>query len=442
MHIEWIAFLLLICLIYVSYVFLHKSAEIKALLIKNAVLEEANQQNGIIKAKYENLLVEFARMSATYDQERKHFQEKLLLLENAEKHMSETFKSISTDALLKNNQSFLELAKNTFEHLHEQTKSENAFSKKTVENLVNPIKNALNEVTEKMNEIENIRIETYGSLKQQINNLLSSNHSMSNAANSLTSALKSPNISGKWGEIQLRRVAEISGMIEHCDFQEQVHISEGEKNVRPDMIFYLPGGMQIIVDAKTTLSSFLNAIDAIDEKKRIELLKEHARQVKDQIKNLSSKRYPDSFQAKIEFVILFLPNEAFLSVALEYDPSLIEFAWQKGVILATPTILLALLRTVAMGWKQEKMLNNTQKIIEMGQELYKRLSIYTEHVSSLGKNISSTVTNYNKMVASLEGRVLSNVRQFNELQTSENQLLDLKNIDLFPTTMKSKYTAD
>ncbi|MBQ3564927.1 MAG: DNA recombination protein RmuC, partial [Alphaproteobacteria bacterium] len=260
-----------------------------------------------------------------------------------------------------------------FAKIQEKNKSELDLSAKNMEHLVTPIKQTLSTVGEQLNALEKSRIGAYEALQHQVKDLLHSQNLLKNETTQLVSALKAPASRGRWGEIQLRRVVELAGMIKHCDFDEQVSVTNDDKKVRPDMIIHYPGGKQVIVDSKVPLTAYLKSLEVSDENEKKSLLAEHARQVRAHVVDLARKEYWTYITPSPEFVVMFLPGETFLSLALEQDPTLIEFAMKEHVIITTPTTFLALLHTVACGWKQNDMETNAQAIIKMGQELYDRL---------------------------------------------------------------------
>lgn len=405
-------------------------------LLENSKLQERCARHQDLIAKYNELQQKYSALeqekvllSANLEQERKNLQEKLKLLEDAERKLSDTFKAISSDALSKNNSAFLDLAKSVFEQLQEKAKSEFSLSTKSMNDLVTPIKSALENVDVKLGELEKNRIGAYEALRQQIDDMILTQKSLKDETNHLVSALKTPSVRGRWGEMQLRRVVELAGMIEHCDFEEQVEISDNDRTIRPDMVIYLPGDHQIIVDAKAPLAAYLEALETNDETMKKNLLKEHARQIRNHVSALANKRYWAQFEKSPEFVIMFLPGEVFFSVATEYDVNLIEFAMQQRVIISTPTILLGLLHAIAQGWRQENLAENAKQIIKMGQELYQRLSVMAEHIAQLGKNINAAVQSYNSTVASMESRVLVSARKFKELEVHEKNIIELTPIE-------------
>jgi DNA recombination protein RmuC len=400
-------------------------------------LQEISEQYNLLLPKYINLEKETALLSANFEQERKNLHEKIALLENAEQKLSDTFKIISSDALYKNNSAFIELARATFEQLHEKAKNEFSVSTKSMGDLVNPIKSALENVDSKLAELEKKRICAYESLKQQVSDMMITQSALKTETQQLVSALRTPSVKGRWGEMQLHRVVELAGMLEHCDFEEQVSVNvsmddsmdDTSTKIRPDMIVYLPNNRKIVIDAKAPLSAYMEAMNTTDEKLKKALLTEHSKQIRLHVSKLSNKKYWTQFQPGPEFVVMFLPGEIFFSAATEYDSSLIEFAMQEKVIISTPTILLALLHSIALGWKQENLTENAREIIKMGRELHKRLSDMTEHMSNLGRSINTAVQNYNSTISSMESRVLVTARKFKNLESHEKNIIDLRVIE-------------
>jgi DNA recombination protein RmuC len=338
----------------------------------------------------------------------------------------------------------MDLAKTVFERTQEKAKSEFALNAKSVGDLVKPIQSALENVDSKLLELEKSRVGAYEALKQQVGDLIVSQNALKTETHHLVSALKAPSVRGRWGEMQLRRVVELSGMTDHCDFEEQVTGRPSDSDdgrMRPDMIIYLPHNQRIVVDAKAPLSAYLQALETEDEKLKKALLKEHAKQIRVHVSALASKQYWQQFQPGPEFVVLFIPGEIFFSIAAEQDPALIEFAMQERVIIATPTTLLPLLHATALGWRHENLAQNAAEIVDMGKKLYRRLSDMTQHMATLGRNINSAVQSYNSTVASMESRVLVTAKKFQELEVRGKNLVNLPQVDENIRNLSSMHTS-
>ncbi|MBY0272591.1 MAG: DNA recombination protein RmuC [Alphaproteobacteria bacterium] len=369
----------------------------------------------------------------------KENKDKLSLLENIQKQWEDKFKVISSEALSLTNKSFLELATATLEKFQESSKVDLSSRQKAIADLVKPMTESLQIVDKKIVELEKSRMSAYAVLKHQVSELLVSQNQLKSETSNLVNALKTPSVRGRWGEMQLRRVVEMAGMLNYCDFEEQVTSSENEGRLRPDLIINLPGNKKIIVDAKAPLAAYLEALEAKDENVRKEKLKDHARQVRIHIRALAKRSYYEQFQPAPDFVVLFLPGETFFSAALEQDPSLIEAGVEERIILATPTTLIALLRAVAYGWRHEQLAENAKEISDLGRELYKRLSDMSDHFARLGKSLGGAVQSYNQAVGSLEHRVLSSARKFKELGATSQatEITDLEPLDQMPRELQS-----
>ena len=340
-------------------------------------------------------------------------EEKLHLLIEAQEQLKHTFSSLSSEALEKNNRQFLQLAQSTFEKVHEMAKGDLEKRHQAIGEMLTPVKESLHKLDNGMRELEKERKGEQEGLKEQVRSLIETEKQLRNETSNLVKALRTPLARGRWGEIQLRRVVEMAGMINHCDFYEQEN--NGEAGMRPDLLVRLPGGRQVIVDAKVPLEAYLEAIQTSDESIRESRLRDHARQVRAHVTLLGRKAYWEGFQPTPEFVILFLPAETFFSSALEFDPSLIESGVEQGVVLATPTTLITLLKSVAYGWKQESLSRHAQEVNDLGHELYKRLIDMSSHFSKIGRSLNSAVDAYNRGIGSFESRVLVTARKFKEL---------------------------
>jgi len=363
----------------------------------------------------------------------KHVAEQKQLVDQSRQQLLESFQALSNDALTKNNQAFLNLARVSFETLQAKAEGELSQRQQAIDGLVKPLHDSLQRYDEQMRLLEQSRQSAYGGLDQHLKSLAESHQRLQQETGNLVKALRAPTVRGQWGEITLKRVAELAGMVDHCDFFEQESVTGEDRRFRPDMVVRLPGGRQIIVDAKTVLAAYLDAHEAPDDQHRIEALRRHAAQVRSRMDELSLKAYWTQFERAPEFVVLFLPGEQFLGAALDHDPRLIEEGFTRGVVLATPTTLIALLRAVGYGWRQEQMNAHAEEAGRLGKDLYERMAVLAEHVNDVGQALGKSVSAYNRAVGSLETRILPAARRFKELGVaSEKEIPQLEPAELLP----------
>jgi len=361
------------------------------------------------------LHVELAVLKSQVKTEQQLEQERLEALQRASERLQSSFEAVAGQSLRANSEVFLKLAR---EHLgqHQQTAVAALTQReKAIEAMLAPIREALGKTEQQMLRIEKERAETFGSLRTSLESVTLGQQALQRETRTLVNALRRPEVRGQWGELTLRRLAELAGMVEHCDFSEQVHVRVEDGNLRPDMIVHMPDGRDLVVDVKTPLDAYLEAVDAASDDVRNVALRRHAMALAERVRQLGAKSYWNQFEKSPDFVILFIPGDQFLSAALAELPNLIEDAIRQDVIIATPSSFVALLKTVAYGWRQTALAQNAETIRTLAQDLYKRLAVFTGHLGRLGRSLNSSVDSFNAAVGSLERQVLPGARKFTEL---------------------------
>jgi len=371
------------------------------------------------------------------ESQRANLIEQRRLLDDAQIKLREAFQSLAGEALKSSSDQFIELAKAKFDSLQKEAEGDLEQRKVAIQSMVDPLETALRDLRSEVSRVESARQEAYGSLRSEVQLLATTNKELREETGSLVNSLKQPQVKGRWGELTLRRVVELSGMSPHCDFQEQQSVDTEEGRLRPDLVVNLPGGTQIVVDVKVPLHAFFKAVSAQTDAEYREAMVQHAGLVRDHIKGLSGKEYWKQFEPTPEFVVLFVPGESFFSAALEQDRTLIEDAIEKRVVLASPTTLIALLRAIAYGWKQQLVAENAERIKDLGKELYDRVVKFAEHLSEIAKGLERASKAYNSAVASFDSRLIPSARKFREMGVGTADVPQIEPIETFPRPLLS-----
>jgi DNA recombination protein RmuC len=376
------------------------------------------------------------------ESQRANLVEQRRLLDDGQVKLREAFQSLAGEALQASSQQFMDLAKSKFDSLQKEAEGDLEQRKAAIQSMVDPLETALKDLRTEVNRVESARQEAYGSLRSEVQLLATTSKELRQETGSLVNSLKQPQVKGRWGELTLRRVVELAGMSPHCDFMEQQSIDTEEGRLRPDLVIHLPGGTQIVVDVKVPLHGFFKAVSAHSDAEYREAMIQHASLVRDHIKGLSGKEYWKQFEPTPEFVVLFVPGESFFSAALEQDRTLIEDAIDKRVVLASPTTLIALLRAIAYGWKQQLVAENAERIKDLGKDLYERVVKFAEHLSDIAAGLERASLSYNKAVASFDSRLIPSARKFKEMGVGTAEIPELEPIETFPRPMLSIPTPE
>ena len=381
-----------------------------------------------------------SRLEAMLESEKRMAGEKLQVLKDASEQLKSDFKALAASALDSNNANFLQLAKSVLQNSQTHAAGELAQKEQAVRNLVEPIAKSLEGMNQQVQALEQARSHAYGTLTTQVQSLLETQKALQSETGNLVKALREPQARGRWGELQLRTVLELSGMLPHCDFKEQLSFNDDERRYRPDVIVDLPGGKQVVIDAKVPLAEYLAALETTDDAIRNTRMTGHARQVRQHIDSLASRNYWSHLPCTPEFVVMFLPGEVFFRAAMDADPELIEYGVSQKVIITSPTTLIALLKAVAYGWNQKSLAESARHISESGKLLYERLCTMTGYLDDLGRKLSGAVKSYNEMLSSMERRVLPVARKFPELDRSlaADSLPELPQLDKTPRELQAQ----
>ena len=410
----------------------------------DATAQELKKQNDTLQQDLrvsQNRIEEEQKLRASAEKDaesqRANLVEQRRLLDDAQVKLREAFQSLAGEALRASSDQFMDLARSKFDSLRKEAEGDLEQRKIAIQSMVDPLETALKDLRSEVSRVESARQEAYGGLRSEVQLLATTNKELREETGSLVNSLKQPQVKGKWGELTLRRVVELAGMSPHCDFLEQQSVDTEAGRLRPDLMIYLPGGTQIVVDVKVPLHAFFKAVSAQSDAEYREAMIQHASLVRDHIKGLSSKEYWKQFEPTPEFVVLFVPGESFFSAALEQDRTLIEDAIEKRVVLASPTTLIALLRAIAYGWKQQLVAENAERIKDLGKELYERVVTFAGHLSDVAKGLERASKAYNNAVASFDSRLIPSARKFREMGVGSSDVPQIEPIETFPRPLLS-----
>ncbi len=408
------------------------TANQQAVSMSQQVKQQADE-TAQLRAQLSSVDKQAATLAAELRGAQQNLTDQKAMLADAQEKLRESFSHLSAEALAKNNEAFLHLARQKFESISKEATGTLDERKAQIEGLLKPMNELLGQYQARLGDIEKSRTESYSMLREQLGTLAEVQRTLGTQTNQLVSALRRPSTRGQWGELTLKRLVELAGMSDKCDFCEQVTVDGEEARFRPDMVIRLPGDREVVIDSKAALDAFLDASAAPDEDTRKAHMLRHSQQVRARSRELSTKAYWNQFKRSPEFVVMFLPGEAFLYAAVEVDPTLVEDSLRSRVIVATPTTLIALLKTIEFGWRQEAITQNAEEVQKLGRELYERIATMGEHFAKLGANLESAVSMYNKTLTTIETRVLVSARKINELGAgSDKKTPDLEPIEQRP----------
>ncbi len=402
---------------------------------------ELSEQAASAEARARRAETEVVGSNAALDAERTAAIERETLLARRDAQLKESFQALSADVLARNNETFVTLAEGRIREaaaaLSAKADGDATARTQAINALLDPMTTALRKVEGQLREVEKDRQTAYAGLREQVSAMHVSSEQLHTETKQLVNALRAPQVRGRWGELQLERIVQLAGMVEHCDFSQQVHTAGADGALRPDMVVHLAGDKQLVVDAKVPFAAYLEAVQTQDPDVHAERMAAHARQLRSHVDHLSAKQYWAAFQPTPEFVVLFVPGDPFLEAALRADPGLLEHAFARNVVVATPSTLIALLRTVSYTWRQESLAANAAKVHELGRQLHSRLSTMGTHVAKLGRSLDSCVDSYNRTVTSLESRVLVTARKLTDLKVSTDELATPAQVEKAPRRLQA-----